>query len=86
MYCNQHGQANPAFACSHSVASLHDSRRRGLVFHRDEDVQYNGWCDECERSLVDHGDEWNDETEAFAKIRLICEYCFEQLIDMNEAS
>ena len=86
VHCNQHGQTNAAYACSHSVSSLQDEERRGLVFVRDEDGQYNGWCDECDSFLMLHGGEWNDETEAFAKIRLLCEFCFEQLVELNKTS
>lgn len=84
--CCQHGQTNPAYACSHSIMSLRDGLKRGLVFVRDEDGQYNGWCNECDRFLMAHGEEWNDETEEFAKIRLLCEFCFERLIEINKSS
>ncbi|NRP13481.1 hypothetical protein XMD517_002266 [Aliiroseovarius sp. xm-d-517] len=86
VHCNLHGPSNPAYACSHSLTSLHDGRKRGLVFVRDEDGQYNGWCEECDKFLMNHGEEWNDETEAFAKIGLLCEFCFERLIEMNKTS
>ncbi|MEL6505907.1 MAG: hypothetical protein AAFO61_11265 [Pseudomonadota bacterium] len=81
--CDQHGLTNPAFACFHCLTSLKDGQKRGLTFVRDDDGQYNGWCDECDKFLTDHGGEWNDKTEAFAKITLLCEGCFEQLIEMN---
>jgi len=32
----------------------------------------NAWCDECKK-VVNEGGGWNDETEAFADIKLVCE-------------
>ena len=86
VHCHQHGPTKPAYACCHSIVSLRDGSKRGLIFVRDEDGQYNGWCDECDKFLMSHGEEWNDETEGFAKIGLLCEVCFERLIEMNKDS
>ena len=84
--CRRHGETRPAYACAHSLASLKDGDARGLNYVRDEDGFYNGWCSECDRFLLAHGGAWNDETEGFAQIRLLCEGCFDQLIAMNGAS
>ncbi|MEP3921142.1 hypothetical protein [Ascidiaceihabitans sp.] len=84
--CREHGQANPAYVCSHSLTSLQDGVRRGLIYVRDEDNHYNGYCNECDAFLMANGDEWNEETEGFAKIQLVCERCFETLIQMNQPS
>ena len=86
VHCNQHGKTSPAYACSHSLTSLRDGNKRGLIFVNDEDGHYHGWCDECDEFLMSHGEEWNDETEGFASISLLCEACFERLIQMNEPS
>ncbi len=86
VHCSQHGETNPAYACCHLVSSLRDGVERGLVFVRDDDNQYNGWCGECDEFFMANGEEWNDRTEGFAKISLICEGCFERLIKMNNVS
>lgn len=44
----------------------------------DPDLPFkNAWCDECDNLLMSVG-EWNDETEAFANIMMICENCYEK--------
>ncbi|QMU57813.1 MAG: hypothetical protein GKR98_06155 [Boseongicola sp.] len=81
--CSTHGQTRPAFVCQHLLATLRDKKERGVNWLWDEEKQVNAWCNDCEDFLQSHGEEWNDETEAFAKITLICEGCFNRLKDTN---
>jgi hypothetical protein len=55
----------------------------GLIWLRDHDGNINAWCDDCEAYLDAHGQEWNDHTEAYAGITLICEGCFMRVARMN---
>ncbi len=81
--CGQHGMVRAAYACAHVVQSLRDGEPRGLFWSRDESGCFNGWCADCERRVVAAGGEWDDETEASADIRLLCENCFLHAMRMN---
>lgn len=65
------------------MESLSDERPRGLLWSRDSDGCFNGYCDACDRYLGQNGDEWNDETEAHADIQLVCEACFRRIAALN---
>lgn len=75
--CDEHGVVNPSFVCRHLV------NWTGTGFNvpdkpPDPDCPFkNAWCDECDKLLMSVG-EWNDETEAFAGVTMICENCFEK--------
>jgi uncharacterized protein YjaG (DUF416 family) len=47
------------------------------------DDELNAWCDSCDEVLTKVG-EWNDESEAFAKIKLICDACFFEMKKLNQ--
>ncbi len=81
--CAVHGQAPRAYACGHLVSSLNDCVVRGINWVRDGDGHVNAWCDACNDFLDQHGGEWNDQTEAHADIKLICENCFDRLRETN---
>jgi hypothetical protein len=81
--CPSYGEARPSFACSHSIDSLRTGLPKGLNALRDDDGNFNGWCDECDRVLAQYGGEWNDESEALAKIGMICEGCFLRVAEIN---
>jgi hypothetical protein len=42
----------------------------------DESDEQSAWCSECERVRQQQGG-WNDVSEAFAHITMICDACFE---------
>jgi hypothetical protein len=75
--CGDHGPVLPTFVCRHLVA------QSGTGFNvPDEPVNpewpfRQAWCDECDALLMRVG-EWNDESEAFAGITMICEICFDR--------
>ncbi len=81
--CGEHGQTPPAFVCKHTFASGKDGVPRGLIWTRDDDGHINAFCDECDAYLDDHGGEWNDTTEAFAGIHMLCEHCFGRIAALN---
>jgi len=81
--CATHGLRAAAFVCVHSMETLSDGHPRGLLWSRDSDGCLNGYCDACERYLERNGGEWNDETEAHADIKLVCEGCFRRIAALN---
>jgi uncharacterized protein YjaG (DUF416 family) len=83
--CCTHGNRFPAYVCQH--LNLHTPVGFNEPFNSDPDVTYandelNAWCDACDTVLTEAG-EWNDESEAFAKIKLICDACFFEMKKLN---
>ena len=86
--CGEHGTCGPAFVCRHArqgtslgfyVANspnLEDSDAG------DFEGSPNGWCEECEKKRIQCGG-WNDESEAFSGITLVCTRCFEEIRRRN---
>jgi hypothetical protein len=85
--CGTHGRADAAFVCRHLAGA-----RTGppLGFHQayidPENRQWgdlNGWCDRCDTIYAAEG-EWNDTSEAFAGVTMICSGCFFDLKARHE--
>jgi hypothetical protein len=78
VHCHVHGERLPTFVCRHLV------RGAGLGFYEpdrtspsgDETGERCAWCAACERVRQDRGG-WDDESEAFAGVTLICDACFQ---------
>jgi hypothetical protein len=72
VHCGSHGPRRPAYVCRHVV------RGSGLGFFTPDEPgdDLHAWCRACDRVLQACG-EWNDESEAYAQIVLICDLCFE---------
>jgi hypothetical protein len=86
--CEDHGLRIAAFVCQHLNAinkvGFHepfDSDPNNI--DPEEDLQ--AWCDECEKIREAEG-EWNEKSEAFAKIKLICDKCFFEMKELNITS
>ena len=88
VHCAQHGATGPAFVCRHA------RQGSGLGFyvangpHPGDEGESpfkgcpNGWCGECEQKRRECGG-WNDESEAFSGVTLVCVYCFEEIRRRN---
>jgi hypothetical protein len=70
--------ARPAFICKHLQHGVK------VGFHTpteppaaDEPFQM-AWCSECENIRLIEG-EWNDKSELFAGVMVICEGCFNEI-------
>jgi hypothetical protein len=85
MECVRHGIRRPAFICQHLRLG------EGIGFNQDHgpfDPEWpfqNAWCAECDKVLLREG-EWNDVSERFAKVTLICEGCLEEIRSRNQPS
>ncbi len=84
--CMQHGKQQATFVCQHIVETLKDGIPRGFWWSTEnpENPRPDAWCNECEIMVNDAG-EWNDETESFAGIKLICGLCYDDARAMNLA-
>ena len=82
--CATHGARRAAFVCQHlnkdTYTGFHEPFESDPQIEEDDD--YQAWCDECEKVRLREG-EWNDVSEGFAKIRLICDQCFFQIKARN---
>ena len=80
--CASHGNRDATFVCQHLASGT------GLGFHWAVDpeepdlVWPDAWCDACEDVRRREG-EWNDRSEAFAGIKLVCAGCYEQARERN---
>ena len=81
--CAAHGDMPPSYVCAHTRASLHDGKKRGFFWSRDDEGSVNAWCTECDNVLESVGGCWNDEAEAFAQIVLVCEGCALRVASLN---
>lgn len=85
--CETHGTSRVAFVCQHlnkdNYIGFHEAFESNPLIEPDDD--YQAWCDECEKIRLQEG-EWNDVSEGFAKIRLICDQCFFEIKRRNLSS
>lgn len=76
MECARHGQQRPAFMCQH----LLDGERLGFFQPDDpptaDEPWEQAWCEACELIRMRAGG-WNDESESFAAVKLVCHGCFQ---------
>jgi hypothetical protein len=77
--CPQHGEGYATFVCQHLA------RGSGLGFYYGgDDLRPDAWCAACDQMLIEHGGEWNDESEALAHITLLCSHCYDVVRRCNE--
>lgn len=80
--CGRHGARPAAFVCRHVLEGLRTGARVGFHTPNDAANDDQAWCDACERVRAREG-EWNDLSEAYADIQLICRDCFHQARALN---
>ncbi|GAA0193903.1 hypothetical protein GCM10009122_56990 [Fulvivirga kasyanovii] len=85
--CGEHGSRRRAFVCQHLNSNTKTGFEEAFPTYPDmefeyEDDDFQAWCDECESVRVKY-DGWNEESEKFAKIKLICEKCYFDIKEFN---
>jgi hypothetical protein len=80
--CNTHGTANATFLCRHLVEGKNLGFNIGYDPENPDDLYPDAWCDECEEVLDAEG-AWNDKSEKFADIKLLCSHCYEDIRERN---
>ena len=84
--CNSHGFSRPAFVCQHlnleSPKGFHEAFETQKGMDLDDEEDFQAWCDDCEKIRIKY-DGWNENSETFAKIKLICENCYFDLKNFN---
>jgi hypothetical protein len=80
--CDVHGATGPTYVCKHLVTG------KDLGFFAADETtseRPDAWCSRCEQVRIAEGGEWNDRSESFAGITLICASCYDQARERNEA-
>jgi len=84
--CANHGYSRPAFVCQHLNLETPKGFEEAFETYKgmelDEEDDFQAWCSKCEEVRIEH-DGWNEESESFAKIKLICENCYFELKEFN---
>jgi hypothetical protein len=82
--CDEHGDQEETFVCSHLAASLKSLEPVGFFY--ESLPRGDAWCSACEEVRIaeggDSGD-WNERSEAFAQITLLCGGCYDKVREIN---
>jgi hypothetical protein len=79
--CEVHGSTRPAYVCRH----LATGENLGFFAAEGSDNDRpDAWCLECERVRIAEGGTWNDRSESFAGIKMICTFCYDRAKERNE--
>ena len=83
--CCKHGKQHATYVCLHTVQSLSDNVPRGFWSAEPEpgNERPDSWCSACEEMVNKTGGEWNDESESFAGVKLICGACYDRVKQLN---
>lgn len=82
--CEQHGEQEEAFVCSHLAKSLQSGEQVGFYFA--SEPRGDAWCGACEEARLRYGGtsgDWNERSESFANITLICGECYDKAKALN---
>lgn len=80
--CCDHGPQEATFVCQYLAGSVRSGHYVG--FHcADSSSRSDAWCDVRQRVRLAEG-EWNDRSEAFAGITLLCGACHDIARRLNE--
>ncbi|NER16495.1 DUF6882 domain-containing protein [Spongiivirga citrea] len=84
--CGVHGKLRKAFICQHlnteSKTGFEEAFETYPGMELDGEDDFQAWCSECEKVRIKTGG-WNEESMAFAKIKLVCEKCYFDIKEMN---
>jgi len=72
--CRRHGLQRPTFVCIHIVQGTASGF---FTPSGPPDPFKEAWCERCDDILLREG-EWNDTSESFAQVTMICEGCYEE--------
>lgn len=76
--CDEHGKNKMAFVCHHFLEKQNIGWNENDESDFDEDDEFSdcisAWCNECEEYRLEN-DGWDEESEKFAGITLVCEAC-----------
>lgn len=80
--CSLHGAQGPAYACRHLNLREPVGFVEGFDPEDPDGGLFHAWCAACDEVLEREG-EWNDRSEAFAGVRLVCRECYAAMRALN---
>jgi len=80
--CEKHGEQEQTFVCQHLFRSL--TTREPVGFHFSDFPRGDAWCAACEEVRVREGGVWNERSEEFAGIKLLCGACYDEIKKLHE--
>ncbi len=80
--CSTHGKTSATFICHHLSEGENLGFHMGFDPEDEDDLYPDAWCDKCDEILEREG-EWNDVSEAFAKIKMVCAGCYQDIREKN---
>ena len=87
--CNTHSAGWASFVCQHLNTLTKNGFNVAFVTSPDLLLEpgdsFQAWCNDCEAERLKDG-EWNDRSEAFAKIKLVCSGCYFDIKEHNLGS
>jgi hypothetical protein len=80
--CSRHGKTSATFICQHLQKGEKLGFHMGFDPDDEDDLYPDAWCDQCNDVFEEEGD-WNDTSEAFAGIKLVCSGCYQEIREKN---
>ncbi|MFY1046619.1 DUF6882 domain-containing protein [Chryseobacterium sp. GP-SGM7] len=84
--CESHGLRRPAYVCQHLNLEIpvgfEESFETYYGMELDDEDNFQAWCSDCEKIRIKY-DGWNEESEKFADIKLVCENCYFEIKKLN---
>jgi len=84
--CGDHEYRRITYVCRHldtaAKVGFHEAFETSEGMELDDDDDLQAWCDECEKVREKEG-EWNDNSMAFAQIKIVCEGCYFDMKEFN---
>ena len=80
--CKIHGKNEEAFVCQHLVEGEDLGFNIGYDANDPYTLNPDAWCNQCESVWQEEG-EWNERSEAFAGIKIICSQCYQGVRERN---
>ncbi|MDR6921946.1 MULTISPECIES: DUF6882 domain-containing protein [Chryseobacterium] len=86
MDCGNHGFKRPAYVCQHlnleTPVGFEEAFDTYKGMELDDEEDFQAWCNDCEKIRIKY-DGWDEESEKFAKIKLVCEDCYFEMKKLN---
>ena len=83
--CQKHGAQEAAPVCCHLASSLSTEIPVGFYYSGTVAERSDAWCSECEEVRVQEGGDsgdWNEASESFARITLVCGACYDRIAEI----
>ena len=74
-----------AFVCRHLAARIKSTGPKIGMIRAENTPERQAWCSACDDVLMEHGGEWNDQSEGFAHVTFICSGCFDSLLRLERS-